>query len=396
MSHLAILGGSPVRTAPFAHWPEYGDPERAALMEVLESGSWGGYSPKVAQFERAFAAMHAADFAVTASNGTVTLEGALRAAGVGEGDEVIVPPITFVATATAVIRVGAIPVFADIGKHLNLDPIRVCEAISPRTRAIIPVHFAGHPADMDALLPIARSHGLTVIEDAAHAHGGSWKGTPVGAIGDIGSFSFQQSKNMTAGEGGILVGNNEELIASARSFFSQGRLPGGGWYDHPNLGTNQRLTAWQAAILLAQLDRLPDQIARRSANAKYLDAQIAELDFIDAEPPDSRVTCHSYYLYPLRLRPQLLESVDSAAFTAAVDAEGIAGIGRYPRPLQENAVFRKYPTRVLDCPHAYQICQDMFWVSHEIMLGQKQDLNDFVEALSKVAAGSSELAARVG
>jgi dTDP-4-amino-4,6-dideoxygalactose transaminase len=295
-----------------------------------------------------------------------------------------------------VIRVGAIPVFADIGAHLNLDPARAREAISTRTRAIIPVHFAGHSADMDALLPIARSHGLTVIEDAAHAHGGSWKGTPVGAIGDIGSFSFQQSKNMTAGEGGILVGNNEELISSARSFFSQGRLPGGGWYDHPNLGTNQRLTGWQAAILLAQLHRLPEQIARRSTNAKYLDARIAGFDFIDADPPDPRVTCHSYYLYPLRLRPHMLESVDSATFTAALGAEGISGIGRYPRPLQENAVFQKYPTRVLECAHAYQICRDMFWVSHEIMLGQKKELDDFVDALSKVAAGVDELAARVG
>src|SRR5581483_11166151 len=150
MSSLALLGGTPVRRKPFATWPVFDGAERDAILDVLASGSWGGYSAKIPEFERAFAKYHDAHFAICASNGTVSLEAALLALGIGPGDEVIVPPITFIASATAVLRVGAVPVFVDIDPaNYNLDPSRFAEAITPATRAVIPVHFAGHPADMD-------------------------------------------------------------------------------------------------------------------------------------------------------------------------------------------------------------------------------------------------------
>ena len=227
MTRLAIFGGEPVRKEPFALWPQFDEREKAALIEVLESGVWGGYSPKVAEFEQAFADFHEAKYGVTAANGTVTLEAALNAAGIRAGDEVIVPPISFIATATAVLRVGAVPVFADIDESTyNLDPARAREAVTGRTRAIIPVHFAGQPADMDALIELAERRDLVVIEDCAHAHGATWRGRRVGGFGAFGSFSFQASKNMTGGEGGILITNDGELAEASRSVCNQGRRTG--------------------------------------------------------------------------------------------------------------------------------------------------------------------------
>ena len=392
MSKLAILGGTPVRTRPFAKWPIYDDREKAALISTLESGAWGGYNPNVRQFEEAFAAFHQVPYAVSASNGTVTLEGALGAAGIGPGDEVIVPPISFIATATCVLRVGATPVFADIGRDYNIDPLRVAEALTPRTRAIIPVHFAGRPADMDNLATIAKGFNLTVIEDAAHAHGAIWKDRPVGGLGDIASFSFQASKNLTAGEGGILIGNNADLIEGARSIFNQGRRTGGAWYEHVRLGTNQRLSAWQTAILNVQLQRLPEQLATRARNAAHLDGKLAKLGFLELPPADARVTRHSYYLYMLRLKLDQLPGVSRTAFLDALKAEGVPGAGSYPIPLYEHKLFDQYEFARMSCPEAEAMCRESFWISHELMLAEPSDLDDFVEAMEKIAANATDLA----
>ncbi|MDW8310826.1 MAG: DegT/DnrJ/EryC1/StrS family aminotransferase, partial [Verrucomicrobiales bacterium] len=207
---LALLGGSPVRTKPFAAWPVFGKPEERALLRVLRSGKWGRlHGPEVERFERRFAAMHGCRHGIAVVNGTVSLRIALQAAGLEAEDEVIVPPYTFFSTASAVVEANLIPVFADVELDtFNLDPRAVEAALTPRTRAIIPVHFAGLPADMDALMAIARKWNLWVIEDAAHAHGASYKNRPVGALGHVASFSFQSSKNLTAGEGGMLTTND--------------------------------------------------------------------------------------------------------------------------------------------------------------------------------------------
>jgi dTDP-4-amino-4,6-dideoxygalactose transaminase len=391
-SKPAIMGGEPVRTRPFARWPVSGERERAALIEVLESGIWGGYSPKVREFEEAFAEFHQVKHAVSGSNGTVTLEAALLAAGIGPGAEVIVPPITFVATAAAVLRVGATPVFADIDSDYNIDPARAEEAISDRSRALIPVHFAGRPADMDALGALAHKHELLIIEDAAHAHGACWNHRPVGGLGDIASFSFQQSKNLTAGEGGILIGNNLELIETVRSIFNQGRVPGGGWFQHDRLGTNQRLSAWQAAVLLAQLERLPDQLSRRAENARHLDEELKQFGFIEPPVPDPRVTRHSYYLYMIRLRLDRLKGITRDLFIKALAAEGIPGAGSYPYPLYANKMFQDFRYRRTECRESERMCEDTFWVSHEIMLAEQEDLADFVAAVIKVAENAEEIA----
>ncbi|HEY7210259.1 MAG TPA: DegT/DnrJ/EryC1/StrS family aminotransferase [Bryobacteraceae bacterium] len=392
MSSLALLGGIPVRRKPFAAWPVFDETERAAVLEVLESGSWGGYSSKVPEFEQAFAGWHGARFGISASNGTVTLEAALIAAGIGPGDEVIVPPITFIATATAVLRVGAVPVFVDIEPAAyNLDPGRISEAITPATRAIIPVHFAGHPADMDALLEIARTHNLILIEDAAHAHGASWNGRKVGTFGHFGSFSFQQSKNMTAGEGGILITSDPDLAGRARSFCNQGRRQGGAWYEHATLGTNYRLTGWQAAILLAQLARLPEQMEKRARNLAVLNRALAKSGVVVPPAVDSRVTGHGLYLYIMRLNTAALGDVSTDAFVEALRAEGIPGISRYPHPIYANRVFHSFAHKRLNCPEAERFCRECFWISHEILLAEEEDLADFVRAVEKVRDSAPEL-----
>jgi len=393
MKKLAILGGEPVRQKPFACYPVFDERELSALKEVLESGVWGGYNPKVKEFEQAFADFHQARFGITAANGTVTLETALSAAGIDPGDEVVVPPISFIATATAVLRIGATPVFADIDEATyNLSPTRVSEAVTERTRAIIPVHFAGHPADMDALMSIAERHQMIIIEDCAHAHGATWKGKSIGSFGHFVSFSFQASKNLTAGEGGFLTTNDEELAEIARSICNQGRRTGGGWYEHVRLGTNYRLTGWQAAILLAQFSRLPEQIERRNENARFLNEQLSEMDLISTPFVDERVTCHSYYLYMIRLNLDRFPGITKDNFVKALTAEGIPCSAGYPHPLYKNQVFNDYKHIRNDCPEAERMCSNSFWLSHEILLSEQDNLNDIVSAIEKIVTGIDDLA----
>jgi dTDP-4-amino-4,6-dideoxygalactose transaminase len=394
MASLALLGGQPVRRKPFASWPIFGEAEKQAVLEVLESGIWGGFSPKVPEFERRFAAYHESRFGLAHANGTLTLETALAAAGIGPGDEVVVPPITFVATAAAVVRVGAAPVFADIDPlSYNLDPTRFAEAITPKTRAVIPVHFAGHPCNMDAILEIASAHGLVVIEDAAHAHGASWRGRKTGSFGHFGSFSFQQSKNMTSGEGGILLTSDEKLREQAWSLANHGRRTGGAWYEHVRAGSNCRLSGWQAAILLAQLDRLPRQLAMRARNAEILGRKLQGNGVLLPAAIDSRVTVHGFYLYPFRIDTTRLAGVSKDRVVEALAAEGIPGVSGYPYPLYANKLFETHPHRRGECPEAERFCRECFWVSHEILLAEEDDLDDFARAVGKIAEAAGELAA---
>src|SRR5918993_629709 len=237
---LALLGGTPVRTKPFPTWPIYGKEEEQALLRTLHSGRWGKVDgSEVKTFERRFADAHAAKHGIAVVNGTVSLRIALLAAGIEPGDEVIIPPYTFFATASAVVEANATPIFADIDRAtFNIDPAAIEASVTRRTRAIICVHLGGLPCDMDAIMAVAQRHGLVVIEDAAHAHGSAYKGRPVGAIGHLGSFSFQSSKNMTSGEGGIVVTNDDALADRCRMIHNCGRPVGGAWYEHHVISAN--------------------------------------------------------------------------------------------------------------------------------------------------------------
>lgn len=385
MAQLAIHGGEPLRTKVWPRWPQWGEAEARRLHEVLESGEWGGFNPLVREFEERWAERHQAKHCITAVNGTLTLEAALRVLDIGPGDEVIVPPYTFIATANAVRLVGATPVFVDVeADTYNLDIDRVAEAIGPNTRAIIPVHFAGLAVDMDRLLPLARQHGLAVVEDTAHAHGSTWRGTPLGSLGDIGSFSLQQSKNLTAGEGGILITNDDHLALKLWSYANQGRDPEGRWYEHGLLGSNLRMTAWQAAILLAQMEHFDEQLAKRQANARYLSSILEEIDGPAPMRWDIRCDNHAHHLYMMRYNPEKFNGLSRDDFVAALNAEGIPCSTGYYRPLYEQKPLAEPYSRVMPCPVAEQACKEAIWLSQGMLLGEPEDMEDIGRAIMKI------------
>jgi len=235
-----LLGGRPVRTRPFASWPVFGRADEARLLRALRSGRWGRLqATKWSGSRRASPRCTAAGTASRSPTARCRCGPGLVAAGLRAEDEVIVPPYTFFSTASAVVEANMIPVFADIDPgSFNLDPAAAEAAISPRTRAIIPVHFAGQPADMSAIMRIARARKLIVIEDAAHAHGARYKAGPAGSLGHLASFSFQSSKNLTCGEGGIITTNDRRLADACRSLHNCGRVPGGVWYEHHTVSGN--------------------------------------------------------------------------------------------------------------------------------------------------------------
>ena len=260
MSLPALLGGVPVADAgTYPSWPQWGEREREELLATLDSGAWWtGDGERAFRFARDFAQYQGAAAGYPFTNGTQTLEAALVACGVGEGDEVIVPGMTFVASASAVLAVNATPVIVDVDPEtLCIDPAAAEAAIGERTRAIIAVHVAGAVCDLDLLVPLCERRALHLIEDCAHAHGSQWRGRGAGSYGSFGSFSMQQGKLMTAGEGGALIGNDPQLLDAAWNYADCGRERGRWFYHHATIGSNFRMTEWQGAVLLAQLERFP-------------------------------------------------------------------------------------------------------------------------------------------
>ena len=428
MSKLAIRGGSPIRQTPFPSWPIWDANEERALLEVLHSGKWWrfsygvgdelrepthGASSRVVQFQQSFAQYHQARYGIACANGTAAIEILLKALGIGPGDEVIVPAYTYIAPATAALQVNAVPVFVDIDPETyNIDPGCIEAALTSRTRAIIPVHFAGQPADMDALLGIARNRGLFVIEDAAHAHGSEWNGKKVGALANGGTFSFQASKNMTAGEGGIITVNDQKTAMLCDSYVWAGREPGRPWYEHHRLGWNYRITEFQAAILLQQLKRVDGQNVRRMRNAEYLSSRLNQIPGIHPLKVDARVTGHSYHIYLFRYSQDEFGGLLRPRFLEALAAEGIPCMGGYSHPLYRNPMFLTkefYPRgcpitcghygAAIDyaafeqlCPVAERACRgEAVWLEHRLLLGGQEDMDDIANAIAKVRENVAEL-----
>lgn len=315
---LARDGGTPVRTAPLAPWPQFDDEMTDAVTEVLRSGKVNYWTGKTVRcFEKDFAEFVGSNFGIAVSNGTVAVELALHAVGIEEGDEVIVPPRTFIATASAVAMLGARPVFADI------DPVSgdvtaeaIAAVITPKTRAIIVVHAAGWPCDMDPIMELANEHGLRVIEDCAQAHGAKYKEQHVGTIGDVGAFSFCQDKIIsTGGEGGMVVTACPEIWERAWSFKDHGK----GWdaiqncqqqrtvfkWLHESIGTNWRMTEMQAAIGRIAIQRLPVWVKARQSHAALLDEELSNVPGIEVLTPSADVE-HSYYKHYANVAPEML------------------------------------------------------------------------------------------
>ncbi len=408
---LALLGGEPIRKRPFTRWPVFDERERVALNDILSSGQWGGFpSPnrKAAEFSRRFGEFQGAPFVIPASSGTTALEVALKAIEIGPGDEVIVPAITFAATAYAVVACMARPVFADVSpKNACMDPDSVRRLIGPRTRAIVPVHYGSSLADLDALGAVAREHRLAMVEDCAHVPGAKWRERGAGTWGDLGCFSFQTTKPMTAGEGGAIVTADPILEQKCQSLINCGRRGPGDSFESPLLGANYRMTEWQCAILLAQLERMPDQIERKSAMAERLRRGLNRIAGIAAIARDPRVTREVIYAFVFRIDSAAL-GVSRNRFVHAMRAEGIpCGVGN--DPVYRSALFpldsRAYRTACelagvnpgaveIDCPVAERLFRsELAALPHECLLGGEADVDDIIAAAEKIARNASALAA---
>lgn len=391
---LALLGGSAVREEDFPAWPVAGEDEKAALARVVESGAWGLGGAEVPRFEADFAAFHGARHGVCVTSGTVALRVALLAAGIQAGDEVLIPAYTFQATAAAVVDVNAAPVCVDVRPDTRtMDPEDAARAVSHRTRVLMPVHVAGMPADMEPLLSLAERHGLTLIEDAAQAHGARHRLGAVGGLGEMGCFSFQSSKNLASGEGGIVLTSDDRLAARLRAIANCGRFPDGA-PPEPLPAGNFRMTEFQGAVLNAGLARLPEQTDRRDANAKRLIARLADIPGITPPPLPEYVERCAWHLFPFRYDAGTY-GVPRAVFLRALEAEGIPATPGYTTPIQDlplmdegaRGPFTASIGRRRECPVTERLCgAEGAWLFQRMLLGSAKDMDDIADAFEKVHA----------
>lgn len=381
----------------FPAWPQYGEAEEKILLDVLHSGVWWKTpGDQVYAFEREFAQFIGVDYAIGVTNGTAALEVAVSAIGIGPGDEVIVPDFTFVATASAVLSVGAMPVFVDVNPDTYcINPEEIQKAITPRTKAVIVVHLGGHPADMEAIVDLCRTHQLYLIEDCSHAHGSEWRGKKVGSFGDFGTFSFQQGKLLTAGEGGAVVTNNADLERKARSIHDCGRLPGEWFYAHFNYGSNYRMTEWQGAILRKQLERLPEQGRIRMRNATYLDQELAKIPGITPQRSDPNCTHNGHYAYIFHYDSEKYSDMPLKQFVEKLEKTGIPIQASYP-PLHELDVFQNgtYRSRITSdqdfrflmeqaYPHTAKGAWETVWFPQNVLLAEESIVEQMVRVVQE-------------
>jgi dTDP-4-amino-4,6-dideoxygalactose transaminase len=395
LNRLAVEGGQPSRSVPFAPWPSFEAEEIEAAVCVLKSGKTNYRTGEEGrQFEKEFAAFAGCKHGVAVANGTVALELALHALGIGGGDEVVVPSRTFIASASCVVMRGAIPVFADVdatSQNLTADTIR--PLLTSRTKAIIAVHLAGWPCDMDSIVGLARDRGIKVIEDCAQAHGATYKGRPVGSLGDAAAFSFCQDKIMTTGgEGGMLTTNDDSVWERARSFRDHGTRcdaagkdqPSSGFrWVHDSLGTNWRLTEMQSAIGRAQLRKLPEWTAIRRRNASVLTQGLSGCAALRVTTPPEEMG-HSYYKYYVFVRPERLRTgQDRDRILAAIHAEGIPCFGGICSEIYLEKAFPEElrPQRRLAVSKKLGETSLMFLVHPTL---SEQDMRDTCRAVEKV------------
>ncbi|MHC4566940.1 MAG: DegT/DnrJ/EryC1/StrS family aminotransferase [Planctomycetota bacterium] len=409
---LAIKGGKAVRTKKFQSWPIWEKSAEKDIIAILRSGNWfRGRGETVTKFEKAYADLLGAKRCVCTVNGTNSLLTALHVLDVGVGDEVIVSPYTFIATYNVVIGSAALPVFADTDPEtFQINPDKIEERITERTRAILPVHILGIPANMDKIMAIARKHNLVVIEDACQAWMAEWRGKKCGTVGDLGCFSFQNSKHLPCGEGGAVVGNDDEIMDRVMSFHNCGRPYGSvkKTSNYPIIGTNRRMMEYQAAVGLSQIKRLESDTERRNKNAEYLTSKIEDIPGIIPVKLYEGTTRCAYHLYPFRYKKEHFNNAPRQKFLAALSAEGIpcsGGYGpQYRDDLIEVALKSKNFTRSfskarldqyrreLKYPDNDQLCQEAVWLSQTLLLGNKRDMDDIANAIAKIAANKDQLA----
>ncbi len=425
MGTLAVKGGAPARdikTNPWPKWPVWDENEERGLLEVLHSGVWSYNGPKEVEFNKNFAEFCGTKYSVCAANGTITLQLALEALGVGVGDEVILPGLTWQATAATIIDVNAVPILVDVCEDTwCIDPKAIEKAITPKTKAIIPVHLYGGFSDMDAIMDIAKKHNLIVIEDCAHKHGGEWNGKKAGSIGNVGSFSFQLSKHLTAGEGGVMTTNDPVVAEKLDALRNCGRRPevevdenadkGAGVYsDDGNFyqSGNYRITEFQTAILIEGLKRLPEQNRLREDNAAYIDSKLADMPGVSPMKRDPRETKKAYFNYSFRYHKERFKGLSVDKFREALTAE--LGMDAEPsyEPLNNCSLYAP-----LTKPSRYKL-NDEYWkaidpkrfdlpvcdkiyheesicMHHKVLMGTTEDNDTIVNAIKKIYDNAEEL-----
>jgi L-glutamine:2-deoxy-scyllo-inosose/3-amino-2,3-dideoxy-scyllo-inosose aminotransferase len=410
MNGPVVLGGSPLGRLPEAPWPRAAGSESSRLSRVLETGAWAFDGPYEKEFEEAFAVSQTARFGLNVANGTVALQLALEALDIGAGDEVIVPGFTWQATAAAVFDVNAIPILVDVEPETYcVDPDVVETAITDRTRAVIAVHIYDGVADMDRILDIAARHGLAIIEDCAHSHGSRWNDRGVGSLGDVGTFSFQSSKSLTAGEGGFVTTNSEQLHERLYSLRNCGRRRPGSLDEdwRPIQSGNYRMTEWQAAVLLSQLERFPDQLARREASVHYLDGAFGKIPGIRTTLRRPQVTRQGLYGYVIRYNEVEFEGLPGPAFQAALSAELGQTVGPPYEPLNDSPLLRpltkrrhhlsdEYRRRIDPAQYRLPVAEHAYRreatiLPHELLLLPTSDLELVPAAIERLRVHAAEL-----
>ncbi len=405
----ALLGGTPVRRGPFPPWPVTGGREENALVGLIRSGKWFR-GEQVAAFEAAYASLTGATHCLATANGTSALMTSLAVLGVGPGDEVIVPPYTFIATINAVLLMHALPVFVDSDiETFQIDARKIERAITDKTRAILPVHLGGSAADLDTIGDVARKRGVALIEDACQAHLAEWRGRKVGTYGRTGCFSFQASKNLNSGEGGAILTNDPDLLEACYRYHnnSRGRRNTGGDFSYRRTGANLRMTEFQGALLLAQMTRLEEQSRTREQNAAHLTSLLKQIPGITPARMHEGCTRNAYHLYMFRYDPAHFSGLPRATFLKALAAEGVPASSGYSplnkEPFLEDAFSSRgfqaiYPKAQLaawrdrnSCPQNDRLCTEAVWLTQTMLLGPRQDMEDIAEAVRKIQAHAGRL-----
>ena len=409
---LAIQGGKPVRTKPWPTWPVWDKSAEESILSILRSGTWcrlGGQT--VFEFEKKYAELMGAKRCVCTVNGTNALLTSLHVLDIGVGDEIIVSPYTFIATYNVVIGSSALPVFADTDPETFLiNPDKIEEKINENTKAILPVHILGLPANMDKINAIAKKHNLKVIEDACQAWLAEWRGKKCGTLSDLGCFSFQNSKHLPCGEGGAIIGNDDEVMDRCFSYHNCGRPFGSvkRTSSYPIIGTNRRMTEYQAAILLSQMQRLEKDTLRRTENANYLTSKIKDIPGITVHKLYEGTTRAVYHLYPFRYKKEQFNDVPREKFLSALQAEGIPCSGGYGPQYRDGLIEaalnsknfkRSFSKQRLDryreelnYPDNDQLCKEAVWFSQRLLLGTKSDMDDIADAILKIYENRGKLA----
>jgi dTDP-4-amino-4,6-dideoxygalactose transaminase len=408
----AILGGAKSHPEPFPDWPVFDQTEERALLRTLRSGKWyRGNAQEVKQFEQAYTQLTGAGFCVATANGTSALMTCLNVAGVEPGDEVVVPPYTFIATINVVLRQHALPVFVDTDPEtFQMDARKIEAAVTPRTKVIMPVHLGGNVCDLDAILPIARRHNVPVIEDACQAHLGEWRGRHVGTYGLAGCFSFQATKNLNSGEGGAILCNDEDFRERCFAFHNNGT---GLKYGSPNFtysstGANFRMTEFQGALLMAQMTRIQTQAKTRSENAAYLTSMLKEIPGIAPARMYEGCTRNAYHLYMFRYDKSRFAELPRAQFLKALAAEGIPAASGYTplntQPFLKDAIrsrgYQKlFPANVLEqweernrCPQNDRLCGEAVWFTQTMLLAPRSSMDRIAGAIRKIQRNAAQIA----